>query len=132
MSLTPTRSTSRFAFLRLALLPQRTTYTPEEVGQRLRLDDSETDPRTRAVHRAVAHTGIWSSLLSPKVAADLGRAGTCLPLIVFWHRQGVPAADIGQRVSPFGGAWDAERALDVAFALIAQTLNQPGFPALAA
>jgi hypothetical protein len=51
---------------------------------------------------------------------------------VFWYCQGVPSHEMGRRLSPFGDAWDAERALDVAAALIAATLNQPGFVAAAA
>ncbi|HEY0582722.1 MAG TPA: hypothetical protein VGE94_11110 [Chloroflexota bacterium] len=126
MDTSNTNSPSRFAFLRLARRPQRTTFTPEEVRQRLRSDDA-THPRTRAVHAAAAHTGIWSSLLSDKVAADLGRAGNSLPLVVYWFRQGLSNQEIGQRLSPFGGAWDADRAVGVAATLIAQILNSPGF-----
>ncbi|HEV7664122.1 MAG TPA: hypothetical protein VGQ62_11350 [Chloroflexota bacterium] len=131
MASSDTSSTSRFAFLRIARLPQRNTFSAAEVRQRLRLDEA-ADPRTKAVHQAAARTAIWSGLLSDKVAADLGRAGRCLPSIVFWYRMGVPADEIGQRVSHFGGAWDAERAVTVAAELIAHILNSPGLRELAA
>ena len=131
MHRSPTRSTSRFALWRLVRPPQHPTFSAREVRRRLRLEQ-DADPRTRAVHLAAAQTAIWSSLVSDKIAVDLGRASTCLPLIVFWYRQGVPTQEIGERVSPFGGAWDAERALDVAAGLIARTLNQPGLLATAA
>jgi hypothetical protein len=42
-----------------------------------------------------------------------------------WYRQGVPPHEIGRRLSRFGGAWDAEQAIEVAAALIARALNQP-------
>jgi hypothetical protein len=110
----------------LGKLPQTSPiYSPEEV--RLRLQERElTDPRTAAVHAAAARTGLWSCLVSDKIAVELGRAATRLPTIVHWYRQGVSAHDIGRRLSPFGGAWDADRALTVAAALIAYTLNQSG------
>ncbi len=101
------------------------SYSPEEVRLRLR-EDLATDPRTAAVHAAAARTGVWSALVSGKVAADLGPAATRLPTILHWYRQGVSAHDIGRRLSLFGGAWDAEHALAVAAALIAYILNQPG------
>jgi hypothetical protein len=44
---------------------------------------------------------------------------------VLWYRWGVPPHEIGRRLSRFGGAWDAERAIEVAAALIARALNQP-------
>jgi hypothetical protein len=100
-------------------------YSPEEVRMRLQAHEL-TDPRTAAVHAAAAHTGLWSSLVSDKIALELGRAATRLPSIVHWYRQGVSAHEIGRRLSPFGGAWDADRALTVAAALIAYTLNQSG------
>jgi hypothetical protein len=126
-SLTP--SESRFDFRRLLgklNQPQTTrTYSAEEVRLRL-LEDDATHPRTAAVHAAASRTGAWSMLVSEKVALELGRASTRLPTIVHWYRQGVSAHEIGRRLSPFGGAWDAERALAVAAALIAYTLNQGG------
>jgi hypothetical protein len=51
---------------------------------------------------------------------------------VYWYRQGVPPGEIGQRLSPFGGAWDADRALHVAAALIATSLNRGEFAEVAA
>ncbi|MCA1647598.1 MAG: hypothetical protein LC797_19750 [Chloroflexi bacterium] len=99
------------------------TYSPEEVRMRLR-ERELADPRTAAVHAAAARTGRWASLVSDKLAYELGRAAPRLPTVVYWYRQGVPAHEIGRRLSPFGGAWDAERALSVAAALIADSLNQ--------
>src|SRR5258708_37373125 len=116
MHLSSISSKSRFSWPRL--LPQRTLFTPEEVRLRLQLTDT-TDPRTEAVHTAAARTSVWSSLLPDKVAFDLGRTATRLPTVVFWYCQGVSVQDIGRRLSTFGGAWDADRALEVAPALIA-------------
>jgi hypothetical protein len=122
-------SKSRLPFARL--LSQRDTFTPKEVRQRLRQDEA-AHPRTAAVHAAAARTAVWSALLPDKVAYDLGRASTRLPTVVFWYCQGVSALEIGRRLSQFGGTWDADRALDVASALIAHILNQPGFLELVA
>jgi hypothetical protein len=124
MHLSSTSSKSRLRWPRL--LSQRVTFTPTEVRQRLRLDQ-RADPRTAAVHAAAARTSLWSGLLTDKLAYDLGRTSTRLPTIVFWYCQGVSAHEIGRRLSAFGGAWDADRAVDVASALIAHILNQPGF-----
>ena len=54
----------------------------------------------------------------------LGRAAPRLASVVYWYCQGLSAADIGRRISPFGGAWDANRALDAAASLIADALNR--------
>jgi hypothetical protein len=124
MHLSSILSKSRLPWPRL--LSQRVTFTPKEVRQRLRQDEA-TDPRTAAVHAAAACTSLWSALLTDKIAYDLGRTATRLPTIVFWYCQGVSAHEIGRRLSTFGGAWDADRAVDVASALIAHILNQPGF-----
>ena len=100
-------------------------YSSEEVRLRLQTDEL-VDPRTAAVHAAAARTALWSGLVSDKVAADLGPAANRLPTIVLWYRQGVSPHEIGRRLSPFGGAWDADHALAVAAALIAYILNQGG------
>jgi hypothetical protein len=113
------------------LLGARNHYTPAEVRQRLQVDRAD-DPRTAAVHAAAARVGVWSSLLSPRAAADLGRAADRLPTVVYWYRQGVSACEIGRRLSPFGGAWDANRAVDTAATLIAQALNRGVVAELAA
>ena len=105
------------------LLGVRTTYSAAEVRQRLQVDRSD-DPRTAAVHAAAAQTGVWSSLLPHRQAVDLGRAADRLPTVVYWYRQGLTPCDIGRRLSPLGGAWDANRALDAAAGLIAQALNR--------
>lgn len=118
-------SKSWFFWPRL-LQSQHEFYTPEEVRQRLRVGDAE-HPRTQAVHAAAARTAVWSALLPDKIAFDLGAAGRRLPSVVFWHSQGLSLEDIGRRISRFGGAWDAERAIDVASQLIAHVLNEPGF-----
>jgi hypothetical protein len=100
-------------------------YSPEEVRLRLQTDELG-DPRTAAVHAAAARTALWSGLVSENVAADLGPAARRLPTILLWYRQGVSPHEIGRRLSPFGGAWDADHALAVAAALIAYILNQGG------
>jgi hypothetical protein len=119
------RSTSRFTLARLlAQFPRPVrTYTPEEVRLRLQLDDTR-HPRTAAVHAAAAQCGIWSSLLPDKLAFDLGRTAARLPTVVYWYRQGVPPHEIGRRLSRFGSAWDADRAIGVAAELIARALNE--------
>jgi hypothetical protein len=119
-------STWRFALPRLlAQFPRPArTFTPDEVRTRLQLDDT-AHPRTVAVHAAAAQSSVWSSLLSEKSAFDLGRSASRLPTVVYWYRQGVPAHEIGRRLSRFGGAWDADRAITVASELIARALNQP-------
>ena len=110
----------------LGIFPRTTqTYSPEEVRRRLQ-KDTLGDPRTAAVHAAAARTALWSGLVSDKVAADLGPAANRLPTIVLWYCQGVSPHEIGRRLSPFGGAWDADHALAVAAALIAYILNQGG------
>jgi hypothetical protein len=113
------------------LLRPRTTYTAEEILQRLKLDHAD-DPRTASVHAATAQIGVWSNLLSEEVASELGRAAQRLPTVVFWYRQGVSPCEIGRRLSPLGGAWDANRALDTAAELIAQALNHGNVASLAA
>jgi len=112
------------ALKRLRLLPQRHRFTPPEVRRRL-LSEDLSDPRTSAVRAAAARTAVWSALLSDRTAFELGRAAMRLPSIVYWYVQGVPPDQIGQRLSLFGSAWDAERALDVATSLIARSLNEP-------
>lgn len=97
-------------------------YTPEEVRARLRLDPL-SDPRTAAVHDAAGRTGEWTALLPTSVAQDLGRTASRLPAIVFWYRCGLPVAEIGRRLSPFGGAWDGDRAIAAAADLVAEFLN---------
>jgi hypothetical protein len=110
----------------LGLFPRTAQpYSPEEVRLRLQTDEL-ADPRTAAVHAAAARTAMWSGLVSDELAADLGPAAKRLPTIVLWYRQGVSPHEIGRRLSPFGGAWDADHALAVAAALIAYILNQGG------
>ena len=110
--------------LSLPRLPgTRNNYTATEVLQRLQVDRAD-HPRTAAVHAAAAQISVWSSLLSQRTAFDLGRAANRLPTIVFWYRQGVSPYEIGRRISPLGGAWDANRALNAAAALIAEALNR--------
>jgi hypothetical protein len=94
--------------------------------------DRADEPRTAAVHAAAARVGIWSSLLSARAAIDLGRAADRLPSVVYWYRQGLSPCDIGRRLSYFGGAWDADRALDTAAQLIAEALNRGGLAELVA
>jgi len=104
------------------LLPLRKSFSPAEVRQRLLVPRAD-HPRTAAVHAAAALTSVWSSRLPDRLAFDMGRTATRLPSVVLWFRQGLPAQEIGRRLSTFGGAWDAEHALDVAATLIADTLN---------
>jgi hypothetical protein len=113
------------------LLAQRKKYTAEEVLQRLQVD-WEDDERTAAVHAVAAHTSLWCSRLSDRLAFDLGRAANRLPSVIYWYRQGVSEKEIGQRLSPFGSDWDGNRALEAASALIAQTLNDGAVPQLVA
>ncbi|HEX8968116.1 MAG TPA: hypothetical protein VF937_09565 [Chloroflexota bacterium] len=122
-------SRSRLSLPRL--LPQRNTFTAREVRRRLQVDTLD-DPRTAAVHAAAAHTSLWAESLSDRLVLDLGRTAYRLPSVVFWYRQGVPAHEIGRRLSPFGGAWDANHALDVAAALIARALNRGALTSRAA
>ena len=89
----------------------------------MQLDDT-LHPRTALVHAAAARCGVWITLLPEKVAFDLGRSAARLPTVIFWYRQGIPSSEIGRRLSHFGGAWDAERAIGVAAELIARTLNE--------
>ncbi len=104
------------------LLRPRKSFTAAEVLQRLQVECAD-DPRTAAVHVAAAQIGVWSNLLSERVACELGRSAQRLPTVVFWYRQGVSPCEIGRRLSPLGGAWDANRALDAAAGLIAHALN---------
>jgi len=105
------------------LLLRSDTFTPQEVCRRLR-DERADDQRTAAVHAAAAQTGLWSARLPDRAAFKLGRTASRLPSVVFWYRQGISLEDIGRRLSGFGGAWDAEQALDAAAALIAEALNR--------
>jgi hypothetical protein len=105
------------------LLWRSETFSAQEVRHRLR-DQRAEDPRTLAVHAAAARTSVWSSRLPDRLAFDLGRTASRLPTVVYWYCQGVSLHEIGRRLSWFGGAWDAERALDVAAALIADALNR--------
>jgi hypothetical protein len=105
------------------LLAPRKNYTAGEVRQRLQVDH-DGDARTTAVHAVASMTGIWSSPLPDRLAFDLGRAANRLPSVVFWYSQGLSEQEIGRRLSPFGTAWDADRALDAATTLIAQALNR--------
>jgi hypothetical protein len=55
-----------------------------------------------------------------------------LPSVIFWYSQGVPIQEIGRRISPFSGEWDADRAIGVAVTLIAEILNRTDLAKLAA
>jgi hypothetical protein len=122
---------SKPRFLLPRLLAPRKTFSPREVRERLRIENSD-DPRTVQVHEAASRTGEWAGRLSDRLSFELGRAATRLPTIVYWYRQGIPPREIGRRLSPFGSEWDAERALDVAATLIARSLNRSEYPELAA
>jgi hypothetical protein len=98
-------------------------FSADEVQHRLRLADPH-DPRTHAVQAAASQTAIWSGLLPERTARDLGPAATRLPTAVFWYRRGLELEEIGRRLSPFGGAWDGQRAVHVACELIAHLLNR--------
>jgi hypothetical protein len=100
-----------------------TRYTPNEVRARLRQDPTR-DNRTAAVHAVTSEVGAWTSRLSPKNAHELGRSADRLPSAVFWYVRGHSNDDIGRRLRPLGGAWDAELALNVATFLIAAILNE--------
>jgi hypothetical protein len=107
----------------MRLLSQHRSFTAREVLQRLKADRVD-DPRTVAVLAAAAQISVWSSLLSQRMAVDLGRAAHRLPTVVYWYREGVALGEIGRRLSPLGSDWDANRALDAAALLIAESLNQ--------
>jgi hypothetical protein len=98
-------------------------FTADEVLQCLRVGEPG-DGRTAAVQAAAARTGVWASRLPDKTAFQLGRAAGRLPSVVYWYTQGVSFNEIGSRLSPFGSAWDARRALRVAAELIAAALNR--------
>ena len=125
-----TSSKLRFSWPRL--LATRKNYTPEEVRERLQVDMLDGDLRTVAVHAAASMTAVWSAGLPDRVAFDLGRNATRLPTVVYWYRQGLSVHEIGRRLSPFGTAWDAERALNAAARLIAEALNRGAVTQLAA
>lgn len=114
-------SKSRFSWPRL--LDARKGFSAEEVRELLQVDGSR-DPRAAAVHAVAARTSVWSGRLPNQTAFELGRAAPRLPSVVYWYCQGMSAADIGRRISPFGGAWDANHALDAAASLIADALNR--------
>jgi hypothetical protein len=123
MSHSESQTSSKLRLFLPRLLALRKSYTAEEVRKRLRVDAACADARTQAVHAAAAMTGVWASLLTDRVAFDLGRAANRLPTVVFWYCQGLCLHEIGRRLSPFGTRWDAERAVDAAAELIAQALN---------
>jgi hypothetical protein len=114
-------STARRSMPRL--LGARQTFTAAEVLQALQ-GDPAGDARTAAVHAVAERISLWLSLLPERLASDLGRASQRLPTVVYWYRQGVPPHEIGRRLSPFGDAWDGNRALDAAAGLIAEALNR--------
>ena len=128
---TNTSSKPRRILLRLLAARNSNNFTVEEVRQRLR-NGSADEPRTAIVQAAASRTGVWSARLTKQLHAELGRTAERLPTIVFWYRQGMSASEIGRRLSLFGDAWDAERALEVAAALIARSLNDGDFAELAA
>jgi hypothetical protein len=101
------------------------TYTPEEVFSRLRQDPS-SDGRTAEVLAAASDVSAWTSRLDPQTADELGRTADRLPSAVFWYVQGRPRDEIGRRLRPLGGIWDADLALEVASFLIASVLNERG------
>ena len=100
-------------------------YSPQEVRARLHDDNSQSDPRTAAVHAAAAEAGGWMRLLPNDAYREhrLGLAATRLPSVIFWYRQGVSPEQIGRRLTPFGGGSDGDRAIAAACGLIAALLN---------
>ena len=105
-------------------MPQvETRFTAEEVLARLRQDPTR-EHRTAAVHAAASEVSAWTSRMAPDTARELGRTADRLPSAVFWYVQGRSNDDIGRRLRPLGGAWDAELALNVATFLIAGVLNE--------
>ena len=101
-------------------------YSPREVRARLLEDLSRGDARTAAVHAAAAETGAWMRLLPNDACREhrLGLAASRLPSVVFWHRQGLSAEVIGQRLTPFGERCYGDRAIDAACGVIAALLNE--------
>ncbi len=77
------------------------------------------------VHAAAAEIGAWMRLLPNDAYREhrLGLAASRLPSVVFWHRQGLSAEVIGQRLTPFGERCYGDRAIDAACGVIAALLN---------
>ena len=100
-------------------------YSPREVRARLLEDRALGDPRTVAVHAAAAEVGAWMRRLPNDACREhrLGLAASRLPSVVFWHRQGLSAEVIGQRLTPFGESCYGDRAIDAACEVIAALLN---------
>ena len=100
-------------------------YGPREVRARLLEDVSRGNPRTAAVHAAAADIAAWTRLLPNDASREhrLGLAASRLPSVVFWHRQGLSAEVIGQRLTPFGERCYGDRAIDAACGMIAALLN---------
>ncbi len=104
--------------------PERSAaFSAEEVKARLH-DDPRAEPRTAVVHAAAREVSGWTDLLSRSDEFVLGRTASRLPTVIFWYQRGLSTEEIGQRLGPFGGSWDGERALAVASRLIATHLNR--------
>jgi hypothetical protein len=100
-------------------------FRPDEVRRLLR---AHGGARAAAVRAAAADVATWTQLLTRSDLFQLGRAAERLPAVVYWYSCGVPAEEIGRRLSPFGAGWDGEFALGVASRLIAESLTSSGRP----
>jgi hypothetical protein len=99
------------------------TFRPSEVRCLLR---ARGGTRAAAVRAAAADVATWTQLLTRSDLFQLGRTAERLPAVVYWYSSGVPAEEIGRRLSFFGASWDGEFALGVASRLIAESLNRGG------
>jgi hypothetical protein len=117
----------RLRRLRSALSDLRTSrYTATEVRALLDPRADRVTARGTAVLAAAAVPSSWTAYVGQGEAAELGHAAVRLPTILFWHRAGHSADEIGRRLGLFGGPHRAERALEVAAGCIAARLNDHG------
>ena len=117
----------RLRRLRSTLSTDRTSrYTAAEVRSLLDPQVDGVTARGAAVLAAAAVPSGWTAYLGQGEAAELGQAAGRLPTILFWHRAGHSADEIGPRLGLFGGSRRAERALEVVAGCIAARLNDHG------
>jgi hypothetical protein len=96
-------------------------FTPQEVRQRL--NTIPADARGRAVARCAARLDAWLPP-EPHFIDCPQHAWQHLPRIVFWYTRGDLLDEIAERVGTLCVAWGVERALDVACARMAESLNR--------
>jgi hypothetical protein len=96
-------------------------FTSGEV--RDRLNTIPTDARGRAVARCAAQIDAWLPP-APHFVDCPQHAWQHLPRIVFWYTRGDALDEIAARIGSLTVAWGVERALDVACARMARSLNR--------